>query len=221
MQSADRMPVMARACSRMGTWRHDGASPPGRAGARVAQVALRPVLVLALILAQSLPSAADEEETEEGRLLVLQAVSLIANRATPETIAERIEDAVEAPDPRGVDLDNVEEALALVQGALDDPQVLEEARGLLETSVKIRAASGYGSIPGPGEVGTDTSPYATGTATGTTVVLNSLDPALGISDTGDVVLLVLAAGTIVLGVYLARRWRPAHSMRELRQVRES
>ena len=86
----------------------------------------------------------------EGRLLVLQAVSLIANRATAETITERIVDVLEAPDPSGVDLDIVEEALALVEGAPDDPQALEEARGLLETSVEIRAATGYGSIPEPG-----------------------------------------------------------------------
>ena len=98
---------------------------------------------------------------------------------------------------------------------------LEEARGLLETSVEIRAATGYGSIPEPGEAGTGTSPYTVGAATGTTVVLDSLDPALGISDTGDVVLLVLAAGAIVLGLFLARRWRPTHSTHDLRHRRAS
>lgn len=185
------------------------------------RTALIPMLVLLLVVAQALPSAANEEETEEGRLLVVQAVSLIANRATSESIVERIEDALQARDPTGVDLDKVEAALGLLQGATDDAQALDGARELLETSVDVRAATGYGAIPEPGMVGTDTAPYTAGTASGTTVVLDSMDPALGISDTGDVVLIVLAAFSVLVGLYLARRWRPDHAMRELRGRRAS
>lgn len=221
MESADRTPGQTRARAPIGAGRRAATSPRGRPGAPVARKVLTPTLVLLLLVAQALPSTANEEETDEGRLLVVQAVSLIANRATAESIMERIEDALEAPDPTGVDLDRVEEALALVQGAPDDAQALKEARDLLETSAGIRAASGYGSIPEPGEVGTDPPPYAAGAASGTTVVLDSLDPARGIGDTGDAVLLVLAAFSIMAGLYLARRWRPTHTTRELRHGRVS
>lgn len=188
---------------------------------RTARAALTTAAALLLVLTQALPSTANEEETDEGRLLVLQSISLIANRATPETIAERVEDALMAPDATGVDLDKVERALELVEGAPDSTQALAEARDLLEGAVDVRAASGYGEIPEPGMLGTGTSPYTAGGATGTTVVLDSLDPPLGISDTGDAVLLVLAVASVVLGLYLARRWRPTHAMRELRQGRAS
>lgn len=188
---------------------------------RPARAALTTMVALLLVLTPASPSLANEEETGDGRLLVLQSISLIANRATSGTVAERIEDALMAPDTTGVDLDKVEQALGLVEGAPDSTQALAEARALLESAVNVRAATGYGEIPEPGMVGTGTAPYAAGTASGTTVVLDSLDPPLGISDTGDVVLLVLAAVFIVLGLDLARRWRPTHPMRELRRRRAS
>lgn len=175
-------------------------------------------VVWALILVVAVPqsAAANEEETDDGRLLVVQAVSLIANEATLDSIQERIEDVLSAPETAGVDMDKVQEALELVESSAGDPELLVRARVALEESVDVRAASGYGEIPAPGEVGTDMSPYATGAATGTSVVLDPLDPALGISDAGDAVLLVLAALSTVLGLFLIRRWRPTHSLRELR-----
>lgn len=203
-------------------WRERaGMSPSGAGhGGRAVRSALLAVAALLLMTAQALPAAANPQETDEGRLLVVQAVSLIANRAAPETVQDRIQDSLMAPDLTGVDLDKVEAALALVEESPGDPEALGEARGLLESAVSIRAATGYGEIPEPGEVGTGEQ-FAAGIATGTTVILDPLDPELGIGDAGDVILIVLAAGSIVLGLYLSRRWRPDHTVSELRREVQS
>lgn len=181
-----------------------------------------PVLLLALGLVLFLPGTAlaNEEETEEARLLVLQSVALIANEAPVEAVTERIEDALEAPDPSGTDLPAVERALELVEQSAgdDDPARLQEARAILVDAVDARFATGYGEIPGPDEVGEGAAPYATGAETGTTAVLDELRPAWGISDRGDVVLLVLSVLAMGAGLYLAHRWRPHDSIRQLRRA---
>jgi hypothetical protein len=200
---------------RRGLWRR--AAAPRRGGARLFHVPALGILALMLVLAQAVPASANEEESDEARMLVVQAVSLIANRAAPEDIVDRIRDALAAPDTSDVDLEQVEKSLALVSDAAEGDAAWQEARVLLEDSVGIRAASGYGPIPEPGEVGTDTPAYTAGSASGTTVVLDSLDPPRGVSDVGDTLLLVGSGIAILLGLYLARRWRPAHSTRELRK----
>lgn len=176
--------------------------------------------VVGLVLLGTTPAAASEEETEQASLLVIQSIALIANGAPKEAVIERIEDALEAPDPSNTDLDAVEEALALVEesSANAGPEGFEEARTVLVGAVEARFATGYGEIPGPDEVGHAESPYATGAETGTTAVLDELRPAWGISDGGDTVLLVLAALAVGSGLYLARRWRPHASIRQLRRT---
>lgn len=173
------------------------------------------LLALGLLVAGSGTAVANEEETEEANLLVLQSVALIANGAPVDAVTERIEDALAAPDPSGTDLDKVEDALSLVQqGAA--PADLEEARQILVSAIDIRFASGYGQVPGPRELGHDESPYASGGETGTTAVVDELKPARGVSDGGDVVLLVLAVLAVAAGLVLAHRWRPHDTIRQLR-----
>jgi len=167
--------------------------------------------VLLSVVALSGPAAwGDEEESEESAVLVEQAIALLANENTPEVVLERIEDAAGAPMTEGADLDQVEEAAALVEPLVEEgadsfpPDVEEEVRALLEES-----------IGGPAEA----APVAmtTGTETGTTTVLEEYRPSWGISDGGDAVLLALAAASLGVGLLLARRLRPHHSLRELRR----
>lgn len=200
----------------MSSHRDRTAPPPGVRRHLVAVL----LAVMGLVLLGATPASANEEETEEAQLLVLQSVALIANGAPKEAVIERIEDALEAPDPSGTDLDAVDEALALVEesSASAGPEGFEEARTLLVGAVDARFATGYGEIPGPDEVGEGEAPYATGAETGTTAVLDELRPTWGISDRGDLVLLVLSVLAIGAGLYLAHRWRPHDSIRQLRRA---
>ncbi len=189
-----------------------------RCGAR--RVGLLTAVALLAVLALPSPAQANEEETEEANLLVLQSISLIANDNEPETIAERLTDALEAPDKSGVDLAKVQQALTLVEESGtsgDSAERIAEARTLLGEAIDIRAATGYGEIPGPGEVGEDTAPYAQGAQSGTTVVLDALRPARGVADGGDAVLLAAGIAMLLAGLYLSRRWRPHDSIHELRR----
>lgn len=161
------------------------------------------------------------EESTMANVLVLQAISLIANGAPTDAVAERIQDALQAPDPTGTDLTLVAQALDLVEqgspgasGAAD----LDQARDLLVRAIDIRYATGYGAVPEPGEVAQGQPPYASGADTGTTVVLDGLEPARGISDRADVVLLILGVLAVAAGLFLARRWRPHSSIRVLRHA---
>jgi hypothetical protein len=177
-------------------------------------------LLVALLMASSPSAWASEEETTEARLLVLQSISLIANGRDADVVAERIDDAIQAPDKEGTDLPKVEQALTLVEGRTTGEQGradLARARALLVEAIDIRVATGYGTVPEPGQVGEGIAPYATGAETGTTVVLDDMVPAKGLSDRGDLVLVILGAAAAALGVVLSRRWRPHDTTRELRR----
>lgn len=174
--------------------------------------------VVVLLVLPGAPASAEEEETDQAGLLVLQTISLIANGRDQAVVEERLTDAMEAPDASGVDMDKVQQALDVLQGGEADQETLGQVRELLASSITIRAASGYGPIPGPGEVASGTPVFVTGGSTGTVVVLDELRPARGISGAGDVVLLVLAAGSVLVGLYLAKRWRPHHGIKELRAL---
>lgn len=170
---------------------------------------LAALLLIATIMAA--PAAwADEEESDEAAVLVLQAIALLANENTPEVVLERIEDAAEAPMTEGADLEQVEEAAALMEPLVEDgadslPREVErEVRGLLEDSIGITP------LQQPVDM-------ATGIETGTIIILDEYRPARGVSDGGDMALLALAAVGFGSGLLMARRTRPHHSMRELRQ----
>lgn len=190
---------------------------PPRTGLRAVLAAL--LLAVALV---AWPNAAwaNEEETDEAALLVLQSVSLIANNASTDAVVERIEDALDAPDQTGVQRDAVEQALQIVEqasGTGQERQARARARDLLAGAVRVRFATGYGNVPEPGEVDTGEAPYASGAEPGTSVVLDELRPVRGIADGGDIALFALSAAAVIAGLYLSRRWRPGTSIGQLRR----
>jgi len=167
-------------------------------------------VLLATVVAAGPTAWADEEESDEAAVLVQQAVALLANENSPEVVLERIEDAAEAPMTEGADLEQVEEAAALVEPLVEQSadrfpaDVEEQVRRLLEESI------GTPEEPEPVDM-------TTGTETGTTVVLDEYRPARGVSDGGDAVLLALSAAALGGGLLLARSLRPHHTLRELRR----
>lgn len=199
-------------------WRLRGSLPVGRGPVGVALALVIASLVLVAGSAQA--AGGHEEESEVSAVLVLQAISLIANDGTAEAVAEKLTDALEAPDQEGTDLGKVKQALALVEESAEGSagtRDLSSARAIMVSAIEARAATGYGEMPEPGMVGGDVSPYATGADTGTVEVLDGFTPARGIRDGGDVVLLGFAVLALVAGVVLSRRWRPKDSIRELRR----
>ena len=105
-------------------------------------------LVAFVVVAAAGPAAAHEgEEGTEAFQFVRQAIALIVN--TPddhEAIADKINDAIEAPDDHGVDIALVEQA----QAALDaeDPH---QTRTLLEQSIGAAPHLGAADPVAPGE----------------------------------------------------------------------
>lgn len=155
------------------------------------------------------------DEPNQSNMLVLESISLIANRAPSDMVAEKIQDALVAPDKAGTDLAKVRQAQALVRPGASAAQIAQ-ADALLTSAIDIKVASGYGDIPRPGQVSADRPPYAVGAETGTTVVLSELQPQRGISHRGDVVLVALGVVLIGVGLVLERRWRPHDTIRQLR-----
>jgi hypothetical protein len=178
------------------------------------------VLSLTMLLAVAVPASADMAESQQGKLLVLQTISLIANNAPPPLILQRLADAQNAPDQTGVDRVKIAQAAALLKGSDGRFRegALAQARQLLVGAIAVRAATGYGQIPGPGQVGQGAPPYATGADSGTTVVLDELTPARGVHGGGDLTLLLGGVLMVGVGLYLSRRWRPTDSLRQLRQL---
>ncbi|WP_030576728.1 hypothetical protein [Streptomyces anulatus] len=173
-------------------------SVPRRGGVVAAAAAL---LLIGLL---SGSARADEEESDEASVLAEQAISLIANDAGDARVAERIEDALMAPEKEGVDLVPVRQALDVVERPGRTEAADEQARTLLLDALG-------GKLPSAPEAGA----FATGTETGTSEILGEFRPARGVSDDGDAVLLGLAGAAVVGGLWLSHRWRPPHTIRQL------
>ena len=192
------LPARRRARLRGGT----KARVPGlglrRAGATAA--------VAAVLLTGALSGTAwaDEEESEESAVLAEQAISLLANDAGDARVAERIEDALMAPDKEGVDLALLRRALDVIERPGSTEAADRQADALLLDALG-------GTLPSAPEAGT----FATGTDTGTSEILGEFRPARGVSDTGDAVLLGLAGAAVVGGLWLSHRLRPPHTIRQL------
>lgn len=180
-------------------------------------LALGAALVM-VVVAPGVAVADEPGESDEAKVLVLQAIALVVN--TPDdmmAIEERIHDALEAPDKAGVDLTLVEQAAAALDG--DD---MTKTRELLQSAIGAGPYVGTG-VPEPvreasGEPGRPA--FASGAQTGTTVVLDSFEPS-NRPDGGDIVLLVLSGAAILLGAFLSWRLRPADTVRQLRRAAAS
>ncbi|MFF4576603.1 hypothetical protein [Streptomyces sp. NPDC001410] len=164
------------------------------------------VAVAALLVPVAAPGAAwaHDGESDESAVLVEQAVALIANNAYEDQVAERIDDALMAPHKEGVDLARVRRAQSLVAQPGYSAAVSRQVKGLLLDSLG-------GKLPSAPKAGRP----ATGDETGTSVVLDEFRPARGISDGGDAVLVGLGVVAIGGGLWLSRRLRPPHTIREL------
>lgn len=167
-------------------------------------------ILLAALAALGLPGSAQANGTESARadVLVEQAIGYLANGAEPAMVAERLNDALRAPQRDGVDLVKVRQALAMVERSGTNPDV-PAVRDLL------MAALG-GKLPSADRTGTSGTVLATGAETGTAAVLDEFRPARGVATGGNAVLLALALAAIAGGLLLARKLRPPHRLRQLR-----
>ena len=109
-----------------------------------------------------------------------------------------------APRKERVGLAKVRQAQDLIEQPGYRAAVSRQAKGLLLDSLG-------GKLPSAPKAGRP----ATGDETGTSVVLDEFRPARGVSDGGDAVLLGLGASAIGGGLWLSRRLRPPHTLREL------
>lgn len=175
-----------------------------RAGGWPLRVLAAAAAAVLLLILPAAPAGADEEESTHASELVEQAIALIANEGGDERVAERIDDALNAPAKDGVDLVKVGQAREIIDAPDEDPAATAQARALLLDSLG-------GKLPSAPEDGQQ----AAGIETGTSVILNEFKPARGISDGGDAILLGLSLAVLLAGLYLARRLRPQHSLHQL------
>ncbi len=173
----------------------------GRASRRVAAGAL----VLPLLVALALPALADEPgESDEASVLVRQGIALIVN--TPddmEGIEDKIKDAQEVQNKEGVKIELVEQA-----GEAFEQGDMHRARSLLEQSIGARPHLGGRDVPPIREASSlGSGTLATGEQTGTNVAIDPLEPDRGL-DGGAWAMLAASLGLILLGAWLALRWRP-------------
>lgn len=203
-------PCAERTTDRGAAWRTLGNMAQDERSSMRTRTGLSAALLAALLALSGTAAWATEAESGEAAVLVLQAVSLLANDNTPDAILQRIEDALQATVTEGADLAQVEQAKALVEPvtATDartlPPDVKAQVRRLLEQSLGTPEEAASPAM-------------VTGIETGTSRVLDKYRPARGVSGGGDAALLVLAALAVALGLLLARRLRPHHSLRELRR----
>ena len=166
----------------------------------VVAVALTGTALLAL---PGRASAHRDDESAEAGVLIRQAIALIVN--TPDDLmaaAEKVDDALAAPDQEGVDIELVDEAAR----ALADGDV-HEARALLERSIGARPHLGDTD---PVQIG-EAPPLATGAQTGVDVVTDALPPDRDLTS-WDWLVLAGLAGLGAIGVWLSVRFRPHHEL---------
>lgn len=180
----------------------------------------RRVVVLAavaalLALAAPPPAAADGGEEVGARQAVLQAIAyLVSSPGSMDPVEDKIADALASDDPHGVDL-------ALVRRAADAVEAgrMAQARVLLQEAIgarsDLRGTAVQPILHLPGEPAPEAP--AAGAATGTSVVVTEM-AGRGALDGTDLTLLAIAGAAVLLGGWLGLRFRPAHSVHQLRHV---
>ena len=158
------------------------------------------LVVAAMTLVPARAFAHGGDETEEGYLLVQQALGHLAHETNDEGIAlaaEKVDDALATKDNDGVNVAEVRRAATAL--AAHRPAA---ARALLQDSIQ-EALNGL--------------PPATGNMTGTTVVMPAMPGRSGGLHGQDVVFLITSLTLGGLGAFLAYRFRPEDSVRVLRR----
>lgn len=179
-----------------------GRPQPGRVRGRRLRAKIPLVCVFALsgALFASPAWAHGEGESEEGYLLVQQALGHLAHDTTTEGIMlamEKIDDALGTEDQEGVDIAKLHQAKAVLEAGQT-----EEGRALLQDSIS--------------EAVSQLEP-ATGDGTGTTVVLLAL-PGRGSLTSADWAVLATSVALALLGGGLAWHFGPADSVGQLRRL---
>lgn len=156
-------------------------------------------LMLLTAFAIAAPAVAQGEgETNQGYLLVQQALGHLAHDTSAagiHTAMENLQEALNTTDQRGVDVTEVRQGMdSLKAGAVG------KARHLLQDSIKEALTN---------------LPPATGNQTGTKVVVPEL-PGRSALHARDWVFLIASVLVGLLGVWLALRFRPHDSVRDLR-----
>ena len=139
-----------------------------------------------------------EGETNQGYLLVQQALGHLAHDTGAvgiELAMEKVQDALDTNSQRGVDVVEVRRGMEALKGGH-----VSAARSLLQDSIKEALAD---------------LPPATGNQTGTKVLLPEL-PGRSALHGQDWVFLIASVLAGLLGVWLALRFRPHDSVRDLR-----
>jgi len=160
----------------------------------VAALAVAPVIMAAPAQAHG------DDETQEGYVLVQQALAHLAHETNAEGIdlaMEKVDDALETDDQEGVDVAEVKQAKVAVEAGQ-----VEHARALLEDSIADAIAA---------------KPLATGYGSGTGLVPDRLD-GRGPLDGADWFVLGLSVAVSGLGVWLSIKYRPHESMSALRML---
>ena len=154
--------------------------------------------VLAPVTLATSAQAHGDDESQEGYVLVQQALAHLAHGTGHDALdsaMEKVQDALDAEDQEDVDVDEVQQGMTALEAGRTD-----EARTLLQDSI----ADAF--------VG---RPLATGYETGTSVVQPTLDgrgPLRG----ADWLVLALCANVAGVGVWLSVRFRPHESVSALR-----
>jgi hypothetical protein len=165
-----------------------------------------------------LPQAAlahGDEGMVPARDSVLQAIAYLVN--TPDDmdmITDKIKDAQESTDQKGVDVSQLDGAMSAVEaGKMTDARVrLEQAVGakvdLSGTHVEpvLQVPPGLTSVT-----------LATGEQPGTTVVTDELPGRSGGLTASDWVLIAIAVLVVAGGMLLSVRFKPEHSIHALRR----
>ena len=155
-------------------------------------------VLLASIMTAPAASAHGEGETEEGYLLLQQALGHLAHDTSADGIdlaMEKVQDALDTEDQEGVDVAEVQQGMAALEAGDAD-----RARTLLQDSI----AAALRDLP-----------PATGNQTGTTLVTPELPGRTGLHGQ-DWIFLVLSLGIGAVGVWLSILFRPSDNVRALR-----
>ena len=172
-------------------------------GCRRAGTAALMAAVVVLLGAAPAVAHGDDESNKAGDLVRQAIAHIVHDPRDTMAAAEKIEDAENAADKKGVDMSLVAQA----GDALERGDV-HQARTLLERSIGARPhLSGEDPLP----IG-ETRPLATGAETGIDVVTDPLAPHRAL--TGPDWAALSALGALgALGVYLALHFRPRHTSR--------
>lgn len=140
------------------------------------------------------------DETEEGYLLVQQALGHLAHDTSANGIdlaMEKVDDALATKDQEGVDVPEVEQAMSALQAG-----DTARARRLLQDSIKEAV---------------DHLPQARGDDTGTRVVAPALPGRTEIGGQGWG-FLAASVAALLAGLWLTRRFRPRDNVDQLQRL---